>query len=58
MNLYVRTASKYDDCQLLHVPNVVLLIKLDWLCLGMDCSLNYFKSQNEQGSSLFFAIYN
>ena len=23
MNLYVRTASKYDDCQLLHVPNVV-----------------------------------
>ena len=43
MNLYVRTASKYDDCQLLHVPNVVLLIKLDWLCLGMDF---YIKSQN------------
>ena len=34
MNLFVRTASKYDDCQLMHVPNVVLLIKLDWLCLG------------------------
>ena len=34
LNLYVRTASKYDDCQLLHVPNVLLLIKLDWLCLG------------------------
>ena len=34
MNLFVRTASKYDDCQLMHVPNVVLLVKLDWLCLG------------------------
>ena len=28
MNLFVRTASKYDDCQLMHVPNVVRFLEL------------------------------
>ena len=34
LDLFVRTASKYDDCHLLHVPNLVLTFKFDWLCIG------------------------
>lgn len=34
LNVYVRTASKYDDCQLLHLPNLKLTIKIDWVCLA------------------------
>ncbi|XP_026465136.1 protein KIAA0100-like, partial [Ctenocephalides felis] len=33
-NVYVRTASKYDDCQLLKIPHLKLTIKLQWICLA------------------------
>lgn len=34
LEVYVRTASKYDDCRMLYLPNLKLTIKLKWLCLG------------------------
>ncbi|XP_065335800.1 protein hobbit [Cloeon dipterum] len=34
LNIYVKTASKYDDCRLLHLPNLKLTLKLNWVCLG------------------------
>lgn len=34
LNIFVRTASKYDDCQLLHLPNLKLIMSIQWLCLG------------------------
>jgi hypothetical protein len=32
LEVSVRTASKYDDCRLLHVPHAKLVIKLGWKC--------------------------
>lgn len=34
LDIYARTASKYDDCKLLHLPNLSLNVKLGWICLG------------------------
>ncbi|RZC33587.1 UPF0378 protein -like [Asbolus verrucosus] len=34
LNIFVRTASKYDDCQLLHLPNLKLILGIQWGCLG------------------------
>lgn len=34
LNIFVRTASRYDDCRLLHLPNLRLTFKLSWICLA------------------------
>lgn len=34
LNIYVRTASKYDDVQLLKIPNLKLILNMEWVCLG------------------------
>ncbi|XP_069135589.1 protein hobbit-like isoform X1 [Argopecten irradians] len=33
-DISARTTSKYDDCKLLHLPNLKLVCKLEWLCHG------------------------
>ncbi|KPJ19107.1 UPF0378 protein KIAA0100 [Papilio machaon] len=34
LNVFVRTASKYDDCRVLRVPALRLSVKLGWQCVG------------------------
>ncbi|XP_060521817.1 protein hobbit [Cylas formicarius] len=34
LNIFVRTASKYDDVQLLKLPNLKLILGFQWVCLG------------------------
>ncbi|XP_017781578.1 PREDICTED: protein KIAA0100 [Nicrophorus vespilloides] len=32
--IFVRTASKYDDCHLMQLPNIKLIVNIQWVCLG------------------------
>ncbi|XP_065892546.1 bridge-like lipid transfer protein family member 2 isoform X2 [Dysidea avara] len=34
VNVYMHTASKYDDCRSLHFPHATCNIKFDWNCQG------------------------
>ncbi|CAG5051041.1 unnamed protein product [Parnassius apollo] len=34
LNVFVRTASKYDDCRVLRVPALRLCVKMGWQCVG------------------------
>ena len=34
LDVYVRTASKYDDGHLMHLPALSLLVKMEWVCLA------------------------
>ncbi len=32
LDIYLNTESKYDDCRFLHLPNLELKIKIEWIC--------------------------
>ncbi|KAL1428375.1 hypothetical protein MTO96_002757 [Rhipicephalus appendiculatus] len=34
LGMYVHTASRYNDSRLVHIPNLKISIKMNWLCVG------------------------
>eukprot|EP00118_Oscarella_pearsei_P023317 m.277914 g.277914 ORF g.277914 m.277914 type:complete len:301 (+) comp40610_c1_seq33:111-1013(+) len=34
LDVFVRTASKYDECQVIHFPGFQVQFDLEWICLG------------------------
>lgn len=34
LDVYVHTASRYNESRLLHIPNLKMGVKFNWLCLG------------------------
>ncbi|CAG2170224.1 unnamed protein product, partial [Oppiella nova] len=34
LDLLVHTASKYDECRIIHLPNVSIYVNLNWVCVG------------------------
>jgi hypothetical protein len=41
-DIYLNTESKYDDCRLLHLPNLVLVLDIEWICKA-QCYQHYNK---------------
>ncbi|KAI1295879.1 Uncharacterized protein HDE_05272 [Halotydeus destructor] len=34
LDFLIHTASKYDECRIVHLPNLDIQVYLDWLCVG------------------------
>ena len=52
LDIFLNTESKYDDCLLLHLPNLNAKIKIEWLCkTTMFNKCNEFKT-NSNGHNL------
>ena len=44
LDIYLNTESKYDDCRLLHLPNLELKINIDWICKNSNTQSNFLPS--------------